>query len=247
MQQPPLIALYTDFGLTGPYVGQMKAAIYRELPNARIVDLMADAPVHNPRAAAYLLAALAGEFPEGTVFVGVVDPGVGDPARRPAIVKADGRWFVGPDNGLFNLVAQRAGHALWWDIDWQPARLSASFHGRDLFAPVGARLARGDTPPGTPRPPQARLGRGWPDDLEEVVYLDHFGNAMTGVRAAAVGSDRRLQVAGHELGYARTFSAVPPGQGFWYANSIGLVEIAVNGGRADATLGLAQGDAVRIV
>lgn len=247
MTPPPLIALYTDFGAAGPYVGQMKAVIYRELPQARIVDLMADAPVHNPHAAAYLLAALAEELDAGTVVVGVVDPGVGDPARRPAIVKADGRWFVGPDNGLFNVVARRARDVQWWDISWQPTRLSASFHGRDLFAPVAARIAAGDPPPGTACSPQDRLLRDWPDELAEILYVDHFGNAMTGLRAGALSIERRLQVGDHELGHARTFSAVPRGRAFWYANSIRLVELAVNCGRAESVLGMAPGDPVRVV
>ena len=247
MNEHPLIALYTDFGAAGPYLGQMKAAIYRELPPARIVDLMADAPVHDPRAAAYLLASLVEQFATGTVFVGVVDPGVGDPGRRPAIVKADGRWFVGPDNGLFNVVARRACDLRWWDVSWQPPHLSASFHGRDLFAPVAARLAGGASPPGTSCSPEERLLGEWPDDLAEVIYIDHFGNAMTGLRATAVAAGGCLRVRGRELRHALTFSAVPPGQAFWYVNSNGLVEIAVNRGRAANLLGLNPGDPVQVV
>ena len=247
MQAPPLIVLYTDFGTEGPYLGQMKAAVYHELPSARIIDLMADAPVHDPRAAAYLLAAMVKEFDPGTVFLGVVDPGVGDPSRRPAIVKADGRWYVGPDNGLFDTVGRRARELQWWDITWRPARLSVSFHGRDLFAPVAARIAAGAAPPGTPCAPSERLRRDWPEDLAEIIYLDRFGNAITGLRGTDVPVAQRLRVAGHEIGHARTFSAVPPGRPFWYVNSIGLVEIAVNRGRADTVVGLAPGDPVRMV
>lgn len=247
MNQPPLIALYTDFGAAGPYTGQMKASIYRDLPQAVIIDLMADAPVHNPRAAAYLLAALAQAFPVGTVFVGVVDPGVGNPQRRPAVVKADGRWFVGPDNGLFNVAAMHSRALAWWDITWQPPHLSASFHGRDLFAPVAARIAGGQPPPGEVRDPQDRLLRDWPADLAEIIYLDHFGNAMTGLRAATVSDQRRLRVRDRELCHARTFSAVPVGETFWHVNANGLVEIAVNRGRADAVLGLTPGEPVQIV
>jgi S-adenosylmethionine hydrolase len=242
-----MIALFTDFGSAGPYVGQMKAAIYREFPGATIVDLLADAPVHNPRAAAYLLAALVREFPPGTVFLGVVDPGVGDPARRPAAVCADGQWFIGPDNGLFNVVAMRAASVRWWDIDWRPARLSTSFHGRDLFAPVAARVARGEEPPGTPCALGERLMPGWPDELAEIVYLDHFGNAMTGMRASALGSTRRLRIHGVDVAHARTFSAVPTGRAFWYENAAGLAELAVNRGNAGRLLNLAIGDRVRIV
>jgi len=246
LHEPAMIALFTDFGGAGPYVGQMKAAVYRELPRATIVDLMADAPAHNPYAAAYLLAALSPEFSPGTVFLCVVDPGVGDPARRPAAVSIDGQWFVGPDNGLFNVAAARGRAVQWWDITWRPARLSASFHGRDLFAPVAARLARGAAPPGTACALQERLLPGWPEDLAEIIYIDHFGNAMTGIRAVALSSARYLNIKDHSVAYARTFSAVPAGQAFWYENANGLVEIAVNQGRADRILGLEIGDKVRM-
>jgi S-adenosylmethionine hydrolase len=242
-----MIALFTDFGNAGPYVGQMKAVIYREHPGATVVDLLADAPPHNPRAAAYLLAALAPEFPAATVFLCVVDPGVGDPSRRPAAVCVDGQWFVGPDNGLFNVVAMRGRAVRWWDISWRPARLSASFHGRDLFAPVAARIARGETPPGRRSTITDRVISGWPEDLAEIIYIDHFGNAMTGMRASALDGMRRLRLNGSDIASARTFSAAPVGQAFWYANANGLAEIAVNRGNAAQILRLAIGDKVRVV
>ena len=103
-----MIVLFTDFGLHGPYTGQMKAVLHQWAPGIPVVDLFADAPVGNPKASAYLLAAYAVWFPAGTVFLCVVDPGVG--GMRPAIIlKADGRWYVGPGNGLFELVQRRAG------------------------------------------------------------------------------------------------------------------------------------------
>ena len=155
-----MIVLFTDFGLEGPYIGQMQAVLCRETPRIPVVNLCADVPCHEPRAAAYLLAAYAVEFPEGSVFLGVVDPGVGG-ERAAVVVRADGRWYVGPDNGLFNVVAMRAGAVEWWDITWRPARLSASFHGRDLFAPVAARIARGEPPPGDPCAVAERIDGGW--------------------------------------------------------------------------------------
>ena len=145
-----MIVLFTDFGLKGPYTGQMKAVLCRMAPGIPAVDLFADAPVGNPRASAYLLAAYAEWFVAGTVFLAVVDPGVGG-TRPPIILEADGRWYLGPGNGLFELVERRATSKRSWDIDWKPERLSASFHGRDLFAPVAAMLARGEPPPGRPR------------------------------------------------------------------------------------------------
>ncbi len=241
-----MIVLFTDFGLAGPYVGQIEAVLLQSAPGEPVVNLFADAPRCNPKAGAYLLAAYAGEFPLDAVFLAVVDPGVGDERRRPCIVRADGRWYVGPDNGLFNMVARRARSVRWWDISWRPARLSSSFHGRDLFAPVAARIARGEEPPGEPAPVEARVEPDWPDDLPEVVYIDHFGNAMTGIRASALSPGSRLMVAGRRIAHACTFSAVAPGEAFWYENANGLVEIAVNRGDARKELGLVIGSPLEV-
>jgi S-adenosylmethionine hydrolase len=241
-----MIVLFTDFGLHGPYTGQMKAVLQQRAPGIPVVDLFADAPAGNPKASAYLLAAFAAWFPTGTVFLCVVDPGVGG-TRPSLILKAGGRWYVGPGNGLFELVQRRAEDARSWDIEWKPERLSASFHGRDLFAPVAALLARGEPPPGRPRQESTDRLADWPDDLCEIVYVDHFGNAMTGLRAAMLPPDARLAAAGLVLERARTFSTRPPGGAFWYENSNGLAEIAINQGRADRELGLSIGIPVEIV
>lgn len=240
-----MIVLFTDFGLEGPYAGQMKAVLYRKAPNVPVVDLFADVPAFDPEAAGYLLAAYVEEFEPGAVFLCVVDPGVGG-GRRAALVKADGRWFVGPDNGLFNTVAARAQRVRWWDIVWRPARLSNSFHGRDLFAPVAAGLALGELPPVEEQSPAARVPADWPADLARIVYLDRYGNALTGLRAATVPRDAVLEVRGHRLSQAGTFSDVAVGDGFWYANANGLVEIAVNQGRAADLYGIRRGDPVTV-
>jgi S-adenosylmethionine hydrolase len=249
-----MIALFTDFGLYGPYTGQMKAVLHRTAPAVPVIDLFADAPSRNPKSSAYLLAAYALWFPAGTVLLSVVDPGVGG-ARAPVIVEADGRWYVGPENGLFEIAMRRAeaaGTAVRsWEIEWRPDMpLSASFHGRDLFAPVAARLACGGAAPalGRLRPPGAGRQPDWPDDLPEIVYVDHYGNAMTGLRARTLAPETAFETAaGRRLVRARTFSEVPPGEAFWYENSNGLAEIAVNGGRADTALGIGIGGPVRIV
>jgi S-adenosylmethionine hydrolase len=153
----------------------------------------------------------------------------------------------GPGNGLFELVERRGTTKRSWDIDWKPDRLSASFHGRDFFAPVAAMLARGEPPPGRPRRDDAHRGKDWPDDLCEIVYLDHYGNAMSGLRAVMLPRDARLVAAGRLLQHAGTFSDQPPGTAFWYGNSNGLAEIAVNQGRADRELNLAIGSPIEIV
>lgn len=241
-----MIVLFTDFGLNGPYIGQMKAVLQQRAPGVPVIDLFADAPHCNPHAAAYLLPAYIDEFPADTVFLCVVDPGVGS-SRRPVVVRANGQWFVGPDNGLLTVLARRATEVTCWVIDWQPEKLSASFHGRDLFAPVAAMLASGDSPPGL----EIELSSlthfsDWPEELAEVIYIDHFGNAMTGLRATSVANDATLEVAGQQLAYATTFSDVAEGEAFWYENSNGLVEIAVNKRRADEPFNLVIGSSVKI-
>jgi S-adenosylmethionine hydrolase len=241
-----MILLFTDFGLSGPYVGQLKAVLHRDAPaGVPIVDLMHDAPRFDPRAAAYLLAALAPQLPAESIVVAVVDPGVGT-ERLPVVVRADRRWLVGPDNGLFDPVARRAAQPRCWRITLRPAKLSRSFHGRDLFAPVAARIAAGSPPPGEPLDPSRLLRPGWPADLAQVIYIDHYGNAVTGLRAECAAQPSTLRVRGHRLRFAPTFGTVPVGLPFWYINSIGLIEIAVNQGRADRTLGLAVGTPVEL-
>ncbi|HYG91718.1 MAG TPA: SAM-dependent chlorinase/fluorinase [Azospirillum sp.] len=240
-----MIVLFTDFGLAGPYTGQVKAVLAREAPGVLAIDLFADAPAFDPQLSAYLLAAYAREFPAGTVFLCVVDPGVGT-TRRPLWVEADGRSFVGPDNGLFELIRRRAVDLKVATIDWRPAKLSATFHGRDLFAPVAARLALGRAPLSTPLRPDEIARPDWPDDLACIVYVDVYGNAMTGIRADTLPDAALLIVNGYEVRHGRTFADTREGEALWYANSNGLVEIAVNCGRAVRDLELELGMTVEV-
>jgi hypothetical protein len=238
--------LFTDFGLEGPYTGQVKTVLHQIAPGVPVIDLFADLPAANPQPAAYLLAAYGEWFPPGTVILAVVDPGVGG-ERAAVVVEADSRWYVGPDNGLLELVNRRADRARSWEIPARPEAISASFHGRDLFAPAAGLLARGDPPAGRLRQDGIFRRPDWPDDLAEIVYIDRFGNAMTGLRASMIPKGARLAAAGRVLGRRRTFSDVPAGEAFWYENSNGLAEIAVNAGRADAVLSLAVRSPVAIL
>ena len=222
----------------------MKTILNREAPGVSVIDLFADAPAGQPYRCAYLLASYANWFSPGTVFLCVIDPGVGG-QRAPVIISADNRWYVGPDNGMFECVLRRAMRSECRRITLQPATLSASFHGRDLFAPIAAILARGGAPPCAPHVP-VRFPA-WPDDLAEIVYIDHYGNAITGLRASAVAPTAQCGVSGGVLVRARTFSDLPPGDAFWYENSNGLMEIAVNGGRAADVLRLVIGSPVRVL
>lgn len=239
-----MIVLITDFGIAGPYIGQMLASIRDYNPEVPVINLFADAPAHNPRATAYLLPPYTHGFPEGTIFLCVVDPAVGSGTHRPSVLMCEDRWYVGPDNGLFEIIRRRAATVRQWEIAWRPPHMSASFHGRDLYAPVAARLSKNDDIPLASLAP-LRFAN-WPDDLAEIVYIDHFGNAMTGLRASKIPAGVALSVKGHTLRRATTFASVPVGEGFWYENSNGLVEIAVNRGRAEERLGVRIGDPFEI-
>jgi hypothetical protein len=241
-----VLVTFTDFGSTGPYLGQLRLVLIREAPGVPVVDLLADAPAFRPRASAYLLAALAPELPEQCVCVAVVDPGVGSSSRAPVIVRADSRLFVGPDNGLFHIVAQRASRRERWEILWRPDRLSATFHGRDLFAPVAGGLALGRWPSVRPIAWSPRELSAWPEDLAEIIYLDPYGNAMTGLRADRLSPDARVEVHGLQLPRATTFADVGPGTPFWYENAYGLIELALNQGSVASALGLEVGTAVTV-
>lgn len=242
-----MFVLFTDFGLSGPYVGQMKAKLYVMAPDVPVVDLFTDAPVHNVRASAYLLAAYALDFPEGSVFLAVIDPGVGSEQRRPVVVKCDGRWFVGPGNGLFDILIQRARQCEQWDIQWQPDQLSSSFHGRDLFAPVAAMLALGQPPELQPLSLDASGLALMPADLEEIAYIDHFGNLISGIRASALAADATLVYQGQVIPRVKTFADVATGTPLCYENANGLLEIAVNQGRAGEYFAAQIGDQLGIV
>lgn len=239
-----MILMFTDFGRGGPYLGQMCLSIERHAPGIPVIELMSDLEPFNPRAAAYLLASLCAEIPPGSVLLGVVDPGVGTESRQAVVMRAADRWYVGPGNGLFSIVAQQHTPTQAWQITWRPSRLSDSFHGRDLFAPVAAMLARGDEVPGDPVDVTCIGPQDWPNDLAEIIYLDGFGNAMTGIRASTLSRDQGLEVRGNRVSAARTFGDVAPGETFWYANAGGLAEIAINLGNAREELGLQVGDNV---
>lgn len=239
-----MIALFSDFGSKGPYIGQMCASLYRFSPEANVVNLFADAPKFHVTASSHLLAAYCKCFPENTVFLCVVDPGVGTTSRQGCAVYIDQRWFVGPDNGLFDVVAARGTDVEWFDIIWEPNVLSASFHGRDLFAPVAALLSSGKA---NNVVSQRDADRTYVDnDLCEVAYIDGYGNCVTGIRAASVDRCHEISVCSHQIKYGHTFGAVEVGAPLWYENSSGLLEVAVNQGCAAELLGANIGDAVVI-
>ena len=254
---PPVIALLTDFGLQDPYVGAMKGAILSVCAEATLVDLLHDVPAHDVAAGALALDSVYRHFPGGTVFVAVVDPGVGSP-RRPVAVGA-GRWlFVGPDNGLFTFVLEAHPsarvHLLANPLLFRDP-LSPVFHGRDLFGPAGGRIARGlpleevgpvvADPVRLAHPPKARLAAGWEG---AVLHADRFGNLTTNILEADLAALGGRGLEGLEvtlgtqaLPLVRSYSDVAPGAACALVGSSGRLEIAVNRGRADALSGAGPG------
>ncbi|NWG87892.1 MAG: SAM-dependent chlorinase/fluorinase [Hydrogenophilaceae bacterium] len=240
-----MLVLFTDYGWADPYVGQVKAALSREAPGVPVIDLLHGAPDFNAHAGAQLLDALCRSFPSGSVFFCVVDPGVGGP-RQAVVVEADGRWYVGPDNGLLSIVAARAQAVRYWQIAWRPEALSDTFHGRDLFAPIAAWIAAGQFPESKLKRIEQLEVRFDAADLPRIIYIDHYGNAWTGLRGGLMTGEAALEVKGRALPYCRTFGEAGKGEAFWHVNSSGLVEIAANRASAAALLGLQVGDKVSL-
>ncbi len=240
-----MIFLLTDFGLEGPYLGQMEAVILGLRPDASVINLFPDLPRQNPRAASYLLPAYSSQQARGgAVFLCVVDPAVGSDRHKPVMLLFQQRWYLGPHNGLFDALI-RQGAQQGWLIRPPAEPLSATFHGRDLYAPAAARLDGGSSPPDDDRLALQPIHPG-PDDLAEIVYIDGFGNAITGLRQDALSAHQALGVAGRTIHPAPFYSAVARGDCFWYPNSNGLIEIAVNQGSAAELLGLKVGDALEL-
>jgi S-adenosylmethionine hydrolase len=237
-----VIVLFTDFSYSGPYVGQIKAHLIDQAPSVPVVDLMHDAPAFNARASAYLLAAYLGPLPASAIVIAVVDPGVGG-SRRAIAVQAGARWLIGPDNGLLAVHARRAEQARVYLLP-VPDGAAASFHGRDVFAPAAARIAAGSLPVGDLIDQETLVGWDWPEQLAEVLYIDSYGNAVTGLSADTIGADTWLEVRGRRLPPHRTFGDAAAGASFWYRNSSGMVELAVNQDSVAEVLGLRVGDPV---
>jgi len=256
---PTIITLLSDFGSGSPYPAEMKAVLAGQC-EAVLIDITHDVPRHDVRTGAYLLAAVARSTPAGTVHLAVVDPGVGT-ARRPVVVISGGQSFVGPDNGLLLPAARRVGRPRVYEItapDIVQASGSSTFHGRDIFAPAVARLARGTPPDALGRPVDRfvdldlGVGRRTRGALTgTVIYVDAFGNLVTNIPAAALMPDgrpvgvtvgrRRLRAVA-----ARTYGDVPSGRVAVVPNSDGLLEVAVREGSAAARLAAARGSTVTI-
>ncbi|WP_112432799.1 SAM hydrolase/SAM-dependent halogenase family protein [Thermogemmatispora tikiterensis] len=263
----PVIALMTDFGLRDGFVGIMKGVIAGIVPQAQLIDISHEIAAQNVAAGAWLLSTAYRYFPAGSVFLCVVDPGVG--SQRRAIALEAGDWFfVGPDNGLFSYVLAEQPLRQVVALENPAYRLpavSTTFHGRDIFAPAAAHLARGvplsDFGPTLDPDSLQRLDLSLPrregGRIEaRVIYIDHFGNLVTSIPLALVpdlftAPSVRLLIPGRHLTIERRqpFFAGEAGEGepFVYSDSAGYVGVAIRNGSAAATLGIAVGEAVTLV
>ncbi len=245
----PIVTLTTDFGGSDYYVGAMKGGILGIAPEAQLVDISHQIPPQDVLAAAFVLRHAAREFPPGTVHLAVVDPGVGT-RRRPLALQSSGHLWVGPDNGLFSFVLNRADSRVHEIARSDLARpdLSNTFHGRDLFAPIAAHLCRGldlaDVGPSVADP--VRLAESAPCKSADriaghIIYIDRFGNLVSNIAAADIApwTELRIRLGDHVLTeLCRTYEDVEPGAPLALIGSAGLLEIAINCGNAARQLGV---------
>jgi S-adenosylmethionine hydrolase len=247
-----IITLTTDFGLSDPFVGIMKGVILGITPNAQLVDISHDIRSYDITEAAFMIESMYPYFPEGTVHIVVVDPGVGS-ARRPLAASSHGQFFVAPDNGVLStILADEAYHI-------QNNRLflksvSRTFHGRDIFAPVAAHLASG-TPlesVGTrisdfikkPLPVPRREGR---KIVGTVLRIDKFGNVITNVRRSDLSPRFTMRAAGTPITrLCANFSEAKPGEFVAVEGSTGYIEIALNQASAADRLNLGSGAEIEV-
>jgi len=243
-----MIVLCTDYA-SQLYTGQVHARIANLDADIPIINAIDDLPAFDVDASAYLLHGLVKHYPKNCVIVGVVDPGVGGD-RAPICFELEGRLFAGPDNGLFSRIIRDSLDVVEiYRISDIGMDVSKTFHGRDVFAPAAVKLLQNkDAMRKQPYNDceSIRIARDMPDNLMRVIYVDGFGNCMTGIQSDSLSSGAKLRVNGLSVSYAEKFCDVNPGEGFWYINSIDLAEIAVNCGTAVKQYNLKTGVVVSV-
>jgi S-adenosylmethionine hydrolase len=256
----PIITLTTDFGVQDPFAGIMKGVILGICPEVRLVDLTHEIPAQDVLAGALAIESAAPYFPAGTIHLAVVDPGVGS-ARRALAIASRGQLFVGPDNGLLSFALAADG----WSavaLEAPPFRLttvSRTFHGRDVFAPAAAHLARGVplralgpavTDPARLAIPECRIEGA--EVVGEVIGADRFGNLLTSITGAAISGqvpalDVTVALGGRDLGtLAGCYAEGEPDRPAAIIGSTGRLEIFVRNGSALGLLGARRGAPVRV-
>jgi S-adenosylmethionine hydrolase len=251
-----VITLTTDFGHKGPFVATMKGVMLTRFPGARMIDLTHETVVYWPAEAGFWLERSYKYFPAGTVHVAVVDPGVGT-ARDIISVMHDGHAFLAPDNGLLAPLINASSHAIVHKLDhtamerFELERPSATFHGRDIFAPLAAEIAAGRLKPWEVGPPTKDIVPSWVDEPTAtkkrvtgvVITVDNFGNLITNIDRSLLDRFQRpmVKIGGHELELRRTYGDVTPGDYLALINSFDVLEIARAEQSASDGLGVERG------
>jgi hypothetical protein len=255
MSRRPIISLTTDFGESDYYVGAMRGVILALCPDAALVDITHQVNPYSVLEGSFALSQACPAFPAGTVHLAVVDPGVGG-LRKPIIVAAGEHLFVGPDNGLFTPFLG-TGSTVYRIRGTTGPRGSDTFHGRDVFAPAAAKLARGEAPEaiGDPTSQAVRLHIPRPrlegEVVEgEVLWTDRFGNLITNIHRRdleALGPEVDIQVGTYRISrLSRTYEDGMLGESLALVGSSGLLELAVVQGNAGGQLGVGRGERVRV-
>jgi hypothetical protein len=260
----PVIGLFTDYGWEDPYVSQLKGVILTINPNARLLDITHTVSPFNITEGAYLLDQCAEEFPAGTIFVAVVDPQVGTDRDPILLETAKGKYFVGPDNGLFTQVLTHEGFSQAWILDkpefFRDGGVSRTFHGRDIFGPVAAHLADGTDPErfGTPVKTLVLLPDKEPSFSDgliftEVLHIDRYGNVILnlpsdGDLAAKLKDGNLVKISIGRESYSaplvKTYGEVDKGRLLLLYGGNGLLEIGMNQGSAAKELKVEPGASV---
>jgi S-adenosylmethionine hydrolase len=242
----PIITLITDFGTADGYVGEVKGVLLSHAPDAEIVDITHDIPPQDVERARLTVARIWRRFPAGSIHVVVVDPGVGS-ARAALAVASDGRFLVGPDNGVLSpALLFPSARAVTLNV---PTGASATFHGRDVFAPAAAALARGATIDALGTEARSPIVRRTPEPTRradgaidgEIIVVDRFGNAVTNLISLRGGM---IEVGSLAIPIRRTYADVKPGEPIAVVGSSGFIEIAIRDGDAARALKLARGTPV---
>ncbi|MDI9641876.1 SAM-dependent chlorinase/fluorinase [Geitlerinema splendidum] len=260
MKTPKIMTLLSDFGRVDPYVGVMKGAIARINPNLTVIDLTHDLPPQNLQAARFCLLSSYAYFPQGTVHVAVVDPGVGS-SRRAIALQLPDAFLVGPDNGLFSGILAQEPVLVAVELTnpqyWLSPVVSQTFHGRDIFAPTGAYLATGVAieelgraiaPETLVQLPLAEYQQQADRIQGTIQYIDRFGNLITNIPAKAVeGKTWWVEMAGETIRGDRTYTSSPVGSAIALIGSHGYIELAVNQGNAQQQLQLDWGATIQVM
>jgi S-adenosylmethionine hydrolase len=256
MKASGVITITTDFGHKGPFAAVMKGVILSRYPEARVIDLAHNIPAHWPPEAGFWVRRAYSYFPAGSVHLAIVDPGVGT-EREILIVEYDGHVFIAPDNGLLAQLLDHADDALVYHLDMSKlsnlgiSDPSATFHGRDIFAPIAAELASGRISSRSIGLPATEWTPGWLDEPDvsankvsgTIVTIDSFGNLISNIDSTMIENYAQpvAHIGGHDVPMLQTYGRAKPGDFLALINSFGVVEIAKAESSAAEGLGLERG------